>query len=192
VLAMLAALLLLLTVWRPAQAQNVTYSEVKLGINDHDTTLLGGREHGIDINPELLLASPVDDAWAATVPVWVRWLVQPRFTIGGQINTAGETNQAYFGATWGWRLASDIFMPNDGFVVGFFFGPGFNDGQIDGANPARKGLGSHVLFREALDLGYEINRTYTISLFVDHISNGGLARLNQSINDIGVRLGVRF
>jgi hypothetical protein len=27
---------------------------------------------------------------------------------------------------------------------------------------------------------------------IDHISNGGLAKENQSINDIGIRLGYRF
>ena len=48
------------------------------------------------------------------------------------------------------------------------------------------------LFREALELGYRINPVYQISLLVDHVSNGGLAKQNQSINDLGIRFGVRF
>jgi NAD(P)-dependent dehydrogenase (short-subunit alcohol dehydrogenase family) len=49
-----------------------------------------------------------------------------------------------------------------------------------------------LLFREALELGYLITPVYQVSAFVDHVSNGGLAKQNQSINDVGVRLGVRF
>ena len=31
-----------------------------------------------------------------------------------------------------------------------------------------------------------------VSGFIDHVSNGGLAKQNQSINDVGGRIGVRF
>ena len=58
--------------------------------------------------------------------------------------------------------------------------------------PDRKNLGSHLLFREALELGYRINPVWQISAFVDHVSNAGFARYNQSINDVGARLGIRF
>ena len=78
------------------------------------------------------------------------------------------------------------------FPFGFFFGPGFNDGQLNESDPTRKALGSHVLFREAMELGYRINPVWTISAYVDHISNGGLAKYNQSINNVGGRIGMRF
>lgn len=175
-----------------ARAQNLTYGEVKLGVLAHDAHFLGGKEHGVDINPEIIFPSPVADAWAATVPAYLRWMVQPRPTIGGEINTDGFTNQAYFGATWTWQLASNVLMPGDGIALGYFFGPGFNDGEIAAKAPDRKSLGSNVLFREALELGYLIGPTYQISAFIDHVSNGGLAKQNESINDVGVRFGVRF
>ena len=174
------------------QAQNLTYGEVKLGVLAHDAHFLGGKEHGVDLNPEIIFPSPVPDAWAATVPAYLRWMVQPRPTIGGEINTDGFTNQAYFGATWTWQLASNVLMPGDGIALGYFFGPGFNDGDIVAKAPDRKSLGSNVLFREALELGYLIGPAYQISAFIDHVSNGGLAKQNQSINDVGVRFGVRF
>ena len=177
---------------RVAQAQNLTYSEVKLGVMAHDVHFLGGKEHGADINPEIIFQSPVSDAWAATVPAYLRWMVQPRPTIGGEINTSGYTNQAYIGATWTWQLASDVVNPGDGIALSYFFGPGFNDGDIIATAADRKSLGSHVLFREALELGYRINPVYQISAMIDHVSNGGLAKQNQSINDVGIRLGVRF
>ena len=79
-----------------------------------------------------------------------------------------------------------------GIVLGYFFGPGFNDGLIQSNTSDRKALGSNILFREALDLGYQINASWEISAYIDHISNGGLAKENQSINDVGLRLGFRF
>ena len=175
-----------------AHAQNLTYSEVKFGVLAHDAHFLGGKEHGVDFNPEIILQSPFSDAWAASLPWYLQWMAQPRPTLGGEINTSGFTNQAYFGATWTWQLASNVLRPDDGIVLGYFFGPSFNDGDIIAKKPSRKSLGSHVLFREALELGYRINPIYQISGFVDHVSNGGLAKQNQSINDVGVRFGARF
>lgn len=188
------ALGIVLALWAPAavHAQNVTYNEFRFGVLDHDAHFLGGKEKGIDINPEINLQSPVSDAWAATMPLWLRWAVQPRPTIGGEINTSHYTNQAYVGANWAWRLASNILSPGDGIILGYFFGPGFNDGLIASSHPDRKALGSHVLFREAFDLGYEFIPGWQISAFIDHVSNGGLAKQNQSINDVGARLGLRF
>lgn len=175
-----------------ASAQNLTYNEFKLGVLSHDSHALGGKEKGVDINPELILQSPVSDAWASTVPEYLRWTVQPRPTIGGEINTDGYTNQAYFGATWTWQLLSNVVQPGDGIVLSYFFGPGFNNGDIASNRPDHKALGSHILFREALDLGYRITPVVMVSGFIDHVSNGGLAKQNQSINDLGVRFGVRF
>jgi lipid A 3-O-deacylase len=175
-----------------AHAQNLTYSELKFGALAHDVHFLGGKEHGVDLNPEIIFQSPVADAWADTVPPYLRWMLQPRPTIGGEINTAGFTNQAYIGATWTWQLASNLLQPGDGIALSYFFGPGFNDGDIIGTAPDRKSLGSHVLFREALELGYRITPVYQVSVLIDHVSNGGLAKQNQSINDLGIRLGVRF
>jgi hypothetical protein len=175
-----------------AHAQNLTYSEVKLGILAHDVRFLGGKESGVDLNPEIIWQSPVSDALAATVPDYLRWAVQPRPTIGGEINTSGFTNQAYVGATWSWLLASNLLRPGDGIALSYFFGPGFNDGDIIAKAPNRKSLGAHILFREAFDLGYLITPVYQVSVFIDHVSNGGLAKQNESINDVGVRFGYRF
>jgi lipid A 3-O-deacylase len=188
-LALAAAVLL-----APAagSAQNLTFGEVKLGILAHDADFLEGKEGGVDINPEIIFASPFSDAWAATVPPYLRWMVQPRPTIGGEINTSGFTNQFYFGATWTWQLLTGVLKPDDGVTFSYFFGPSFNDGQIVAKAPNRKSLGSHVLFREAFEVGYRLTPMFQISVFVDHVSNAGFARQNQSINDFGGRFGVRF
>jgi len=191
---MLAVVLSVAALFSPgrSQAQNVTYMEFKFGVWDHDVKFLGGREKGADINPEFLFWSPITDAMIADVSPWLQWALQPRPTIGAAFNTNGMTNQYYVGATWSWFLAHNLINPGDGIVLGYFFGPGFNDGQLHNGNSVRKALGSHILFREALDLGYQINPTWELSAYIDHISNGGLAKENQSINDVGLRLGYRF
>ena len=175
-----------------AQSRNVTDREFKFGILKHDPRFLGGVEGGIDINPELIFASPIPDLWAASLPWYLSWMVQPRPTLGAEINTAGFTNQFYFGATWTWQLAGNVFLPGDGFTVGIFFGGSVNDGETVPTTPNRKALGSNILFREALEIGYRVNPIVEISVFVDHVSNAGLARYNQSINDFGGRIGFRF
>ena len=172
--------------------QNITYSEFKFGVWDHDVKWLGGREKGVDINPEVIFASPFSDEMIADIPAWLHFALQPRPTIGAAFNTDGMTNQYYLGGTWSWWLAKNVFQPDDGFVLGFFFGPGFNDGRLHNGNAQRKALGSHVLFREAIEPGYQIDANWEISVYLDHISNGGLAKENQSINDVGVRVGYRF
>jgi hypothetical protein len=189
--AALAAFLLLLS-GGVAGAQNLTYGEFKFGVLAHDVHFLGGKEHGVDLNPEIDTPSPIPDSLAAEVPWYLRWAVQPRFAIGGEANTDGYTNQVYFGASWKWELAGNLLRSGDALTFTYFFGPGFNDGDIVSHQPDRKSLGSHVLFREAVELGYRITPVYEVSVMVDHVSNGGLARFNQSINDVGLRLGVRF
>jgi lipid A 3-O-deacylase len=174
------------------QAQNLTYSEVKFGVLAHDVHFLGGKEHGVDLNPEIIFQSPVADAWAANLPWYFAWMVQPRPTLGAEFNISGFTNQYYLGATWTWQLASNVLMPDDGITFGIFFGPSFNDGDIIAKAPNRKSLGANVLFRESFELGYRITPVYQISAYLDHVSNGGLAKQNQSLNEVGGRFGVRF
>ncbi len=176
----------------PASAQNLSFNEVKLGVLAHDVHFLGGKEKGIDLNPEVIFQSPVADAWAAGLPWYLGWMVQPRPTLGAEFNTSRYTNQYYFGATWTWQLAHSLLRPDDGITFGIFFGPGFNDGLIVSSRPDRKSLGSSVLFREAFELGYRINPVYQVSAFLDHVSNAGLARQNQSLNEVGGRFGIRF
>ena len=191
--ALVLALIAVFPSWpSSARAQNITYSEVKLGVQKHDVHFLGGKERGVDINPEIIFQSPFDDDWKNTVPGYLHWLVQPRPTIGFIANTSGYTNQGYFGATWTWLLASNLITPQDGITFGFFFGPSFNDGEISSPQSDRKSLGSNVLFRESFELGYLITPDYQLSAYFDHISNGGLAKQNQSINNFGARFGFRF
>lgn len=193
----LAALLVVIVVLlpRPAGAQEQRYlalDEIKFAVLPHDPAFLGGKEGGADISGELLFASPVRDAVAETVPFYLRWLVQPRPYFGFEANTAGYTSQGYFGLTWTWLLARNLLRPGDGLEYGIGFGPAFNNGLIRTTRSDRQSLGSHVLFHVSFELGYRITPRYTVSAFLDHSSDAGFARENQSLNDAGLRFGFRF
>lgn len=179
----------------PADAQEQRYlalDEVKLAVLPHDPSLLGGKEGGADVNGELLFASPVRDAVAEAVPAFLRWMVRPRPYFGFEANTSGYTSQGYFGLTWTWQLARNLLRSGDGVEFGIGFGPAFNNGLIRSERTDRQNLGSHVLFHVSFELGYRITPRYTVSAFLDHSSNAGFARENQSLNDVGLRFGLRF
>jgi hypothetical protein len=165
----------------PAAADPAFIDEVKLGILAHDVHFLGGKEEGADINGEILFRSPVDAAKLSGValPRLLLPLLTPRPDIGFEANTASETSQVYLGLTWTWLLARDLLRAGDGLDLGLSFGPSFNNGEIQASNPfVRESLGSHVLFRGSIELGYRITPRYEVSLFFDHESNAGLAKEN--------------
>jgi hypothetical protein len=197
---------------------NITTSELKVGVWQHDPSYLGGTEKGIDVNLEVIFASPISDAWADSLPSFLRFAAQPRPTIGASYNTDRVTNptwvrapgdlrprppgpltdtsrgtdQLYLGGTWAWQLVQGLVNQEDALEFAFFFGPGFNDGQVGEKVHGKEALGSNLLFREAFELGYQINPEYEVSTYLDHISNGGLEHYNRSLNDVGIRFGVRF
>src|SRR5205814_9185601 len=63
-----AALALSPAALRAQNVVNLTFGEIKFGAGAHDVSFLGGKEHGVDFNPELIMPSPVADAWAASLP----------------------------------------------------------------------------------------------------------------------------
>ena len=80
----------------------------------------------------------------------------------------------------------------DGFFATLAVGGAIHDGKLDTTDPKRKSLGSRILFREGVDLGYRFNEHISVSAFVDHISNANLAHRNEGLTNGGMRLGYRF
>lgn len=160
----------------PVRADSVV-SELKGGVLVHDVGLLGAdKEGGLDLNLELLFASPdlLHSVWA------------PRPHLGLQVNTAGDTSQAYAGLTWTARPAS---LPVWG---AFSLGGAVHNGETGRGGPGEKELGSRALFRLAAEVGYDITPQVNVSVVFDHESNAHLADRNEGLNNVGVRLGYRF
>ena len=167
----------------PAAAQLKIVDEVKTGILAHDVGFLGHHlEAGPDVNLEMLFTPP--DVLAL--------IGSPRPHIGADINTAGKTSDGYFGLTWGIMLIQSLFNPGDGIFVNGSLGGAVHDGFTLTAPPDRKRLGSQILFRESVELGYQFNPTWNVSGYVDHISNANLAPRNAGITSAGARFGFKF
>lgn len=61
-----------------------------------------------------------------------------------------------------------------------------------GKTTTDKELGSRVLFRQALEIGYDLDDQWSASVYFSHISNASLADENEGLNNLGLRIGFRF
>jgi lipid A 3-O-deacylase len=166
--------------------------EVKLGVLKHDISLFGdSTESGLDVNGEVRFHA-IDWFAGKDNPVWLNDLLSPRPDIGASINTSGNTDFYYFGLTWTWDFAHDVFQAKDGLYGDFGFGGAFHDGDLNNAPPGEKAFGSRALFHLSGEIGYRFDPRWSLSVYYDHYSNGGLADPNPGINDAGVRVGYRF
>jgi lipid A 3-O-deacylase len=179
------AALLFVAFARPATAQlPVSIDEFKVGILAHDVGFLGHHvESGADVNLEMLF----------TPSEVFKVIGSPRPMIGASINTAGNTSDGYFGLTWGIKLIQSLFgFGHDSVYLNGSLGGAVQDGYEDSAPPGRKRLGSPVLFRESLELGYQLTPKVSVSAFLEHMSNANLAPRNAGITSAGARLGFKF
>jgi hypothetical protein len=80
--------------------------------------------------------------------------------------------------------------------MGLFFAPGVgaavHDGNLDERERHQKRLGSRVLFRIPVEIGYAFGAHHRLMFAFDHVSNAGLADPNQGLDTVGVRYGYRF
>jgi lipid A 3-O-deacylase len=153
-------------------------SELKLGALDHDTPGLwsgfGVERQSVDANVEVLFRP-----WAYTFGGYLR----P--AIGTTINFNGDTSKAYADLRWEAEAASGVF-----FALGI--GAAVHNGEINLTDPARKALGSPVLFHPSAELGYRWDGVNSISLFADHMSNAFTQHYNEGMDTVGIRYGRRL
>ena len=151
-------------------------SEIRGGLLKHDTGPFGNTEEGgVDLNGEVLFRSPE----------FLHWVWAPRPHLGMNLNTSGDTSQAYLGFSWSVPISGK-------FWFGFSLGAAVHNGRLDTDDTDRKSLGSRVLFRESLELGYNVTDQLSVSVMLDHSSNAGLADRNEGLDNVGLRLGYRF
>jgi lipid A 3-O-deacylase len=150
--------------------------QARLGVLAHDIGLFDHHaEAGIDVNAEVLFASPG----------WLSFIGGPHPNLGATINSAGGTSYGYFGLAWTPTLWGPIFAE-------LGLGGAVHDGELNTPEVRRKELGSRILFHEELELGYRVADTFSLSVFLDHISNANLSRHNQGLTNLGMRAGFFF
>lgn len=154
-------------------------TQAEIGFAYHDAGVFGRhKEPGGDVDGEIRFL-PIE---------WLDFMASPRPHIGFHANTSGGTNQIFTGITW-------EFWFWDNFSIDPSFGLSFNDACcLDHGPPVdSKQLGSHVLFREAVDLGWNFSGPHSVSILLDHVSHGHiLAHENEGMDTLGLRYGYRF
>jgi len=151
-------------------------SEVRGGLLAHDVGPFSHqKEDGVDINGEILFASPS----------FMELIWSPRPTIGATVNTFGDTSQGYLGLTWEWDFWEHAFFS-------FFWGGAVHNGEKNANIPDKKDLGCSVLFREGFDLGWRLAENHAVMAHFSHISNAKLCDSNEGLETVGVRYGYRF
>jgi hypothetical protein len=171
----------------PVAAAAGPVSEVRLGVLWPDLGPPDARLPGADVNAEVLFVSPFS-GWTANLPGWLRWAAQPQVQVGGSVNTAVSSQQAYAGLSWTVPLASGVLHADDGLTLGFSLGPALLGG---GGTP--HGLdtsGAHL--RLGAEVGYQVTPRVGLYVLFDHISSSATNHDSESLNDLGVRVGLRF
>ena len=153
-------------------------SELKAGVLIHDVGVFGRSEEdtNANLNGEIL--------FNLKGRVWRR-LLAPRPHVGVEINTGGDTSQAYTGLTWDFNLLGNGFGR-------WSMGAAVHDGKLRSNKLDEKELGSRVLFRFVLEFGLRMTEHHNVSILLSHISNGGIKDENEGIDNFGVRYGYRF
>ena len=166
---------------REVRGRSPLISEIKGSILQHDAAFLGDRkESGIDISTEILFRSPG----------FMDLIGSPHPHIGLVLNTSGDTNALYTGLAWQWH---NIIW--DGFFIGLSLGLAVHDGKLttfESGSQDEKELGSRVLFREALEVGYQFNNRHSLSFVIDHFSNANIETNNEGLDSFGIRYGYKF
>ncbi len=154
------------------------FYEAKFGVLAHDVDGLWSgfrRESGFDFNGEVVFG------WnRALLPYAVL-----RPNLGVSINNGDDTSKLYGGFVIEVDLPAQLFLA---------FGAGItvHDGETETRDPDKKELGSHLLFRIPIEIGFQAGDQHRFSIMFDHISNAYLASPNEGLDTLGVRYGYRF
>lgn len=136
---------------------------------------------------------------------FLKFLFSPHPILGGTINTDNETHTGYLALGWQYVFESGVFI---GGSFGFTYHSGnlhrptrdcqlgdsctlpglrsfFDDGDVY--------LGSRILFRESIELGYRFAGRHGVSVYLAHMSNAGLFDDdNDGMNFAGLRYRYAF
>ena len=160
-----------------AEGSGGLISEIKLGALVHDVPYLWSHfqleRTTVDANLEVLF-HPVGSLIGGEL----------RPALGLTLNPNGETSKAYLDLRW-----QTAFGPN--WYVAFGMGVAIHNGELTPV-PARKALGSRLLFHPSLEIGLNLNEHNNLSLFFDHMSNWNTQQDNEGMDTLGLRYGYRF
>jgi hypothetical protein len=156
----------------------VSLREIRFGLAAHDVDGLwssDSKEEGPNICAEAILKHTLFILLSATA--------HPN--VGVNFNTQGDTSKVYAGFLLQWESDSALF-----FSTGL--GLALHNGETDVRSDQKKSLGSRLLFRIPIEVGYAFDRHHRIIFAFDHLSNGYLASPNEGMDSLGLIYGYRF
>lgn len=151
---------------------------VRIGLAAHDVDGLwsgSSRESGPDFRAEVIFNRSLFHLLSAVA----------RPNLGISLNTQGDTSDVHGGFLLQWESAWPII-----FSTGL--GLALHNGERDSDSADRKSLGSQVLFRIPIEIGYAVDRHHRFVLAFDHMSNAGLASPNQGLDTLGLVYAFQF
>jgi lipid A 3-O-deacylase len=161
---------------RPPAAGAVSAFHVGLAAHDVDGLWSGeSKEAGPDLFAEVIFNYSLFQLFSATA--------YPN--AGIYLNTRGDTSKLFGGFLLQWKLPASFF-----FSTGL--GLALHNGEQESNSTDQKSLGSQVLFRIPIEIGYAVNRHHQILLVFDHVSNAYLASPNEGMDTLGLVYGYRF
>jgi hypothetical protein len=191
---------------RPVSRENTTgrsyISEIVLGGFVHDPGQDNNEANSADLNLEIIFRKVTLLTFENR---YLRFLFSPNPIVGGTINSDNETHTAYLAMNWQYRFESDWFVAGS-------FGFTYHTGNLDQAEencpvgttcslPGNRRfvdtgdvtLGSRILFRESVELGYWVAERHGLSLYFAHMSNASIFdEDNDGMNFLGLRYRYAF
>ncbi len=176
------------------------FSEFFLGFWRHDPEQDNNESDTLDLNAEIVFRKI---RWFDVDNPIADFILSPRPLIGGSVHNQNETHTAYTELNWRYIFTNDVFIAGS-------FGLTYHTGNLERPTlqctlpevchlPGNRAfdddrravtLGSRILFRESLAMGYRLTRHHSVSFYGAHISNGGiLAKDNDGMNFVGIRYG---
>ena len=175
--AALAALLAVVAS-APVGAGGGLVYELKGGLLAHDVPALWSNfqleRNAVDVNLEVMFTPAFAFLGGAIRPA-----------VGGNLNTKGDTSNAYIDARWQYETPWGLYF-------GLGLGAAVHDGHTGPDQPTRKALGSRALFHIPAEIGYRFDTHNSLSIYFEHMSNAYTQDYNEGMDRLGVRYGYRF
>jgi len=155
------------------------FGEIRFGVQAHDLNGNGTKSHEnvMTLNGEYIFASPKND--------FFQFIFAPHPHVGLSLNSGSGTSMAYAGLTW-------VLPFQEVWFAELRLGGAIHNGNVGKETKKKKDYGARALFHTGLSLGYIVFERHTISVLLNHISNGGFAKPNPGFTDLGLRYGYRF
>ena len=140
-------------------------------------------EDGVALSGEIIFDSPKP----------LKWLFNARPHLGASVALdEAATSYGYAGLTWRLRAPMSRFYFDAGVGGAVHNGETSFDPAIHIPRPDSAFLGCRGLFRLHATPGVRILPRTTLSIQYEHLSNAGICDENEGLDNLGVRLGVRF